>query len=337
MARIRTIKPEMWESQRLGRLSVTARLTFVGLISLADDEGRGRGGLRFLMGRLHPYAPDVTEGALRAALAELAGERPRPFAVFYEADGGEFYALPGWAHQYIEKPKGSELPPPPATESDDSPPLPLQRGDQSPQDRKGREGKGTEELLAPSSAAGAAASPPAAFQESSDGEKWTDIVGPAKAPPVLVFPCAGRTKEWALTEAKLKEYQEAFPGVPALEECRKALQWLRDNPKRLKTAGGLPRFLGSWLGRAQDSIGSLPGKSAAALPPAAPAPRPRCLRCHVEYVAPGAVVCAGPGCAWCLACDEAGRPSPRPPAELVQDPRTREVVCRACAAVPAKT
>ena len=38
MARIRTIKPSLWDSEKIGRLQDFARLTFIGLISIADDE-----------------------------------------------------------------------------------------------------------------------------------------------------------------------------------------------------------------------------------------------------------------------------------------------------------
>lgn len=40
MARIRTIKPEFWQDEKLVGLSDAARLIFLGLVSLADDAGR---------------------------------------------------------------------------------------------------------------------------------------------------------------------------------------------------------------------------------------------------------------------------------------------------------
>lgn len=41
MARIRSLKPVIWESEKVGRMSALSRLNFIGLISLADDHGRG--------------------------------------------------------------------------------------------------------------------------------------------------------------------------------------------------------------------------------------------------------------------------------------------------------
>lgn len=81
-------------------------------------------------------------------------------------------------------------------------------------------------------------------------------------PPALTIPCSGTgVKEWHLSAAKVAEWSEAFPGVDVLAECRKARQWLIDNPKRAKTASGMARFLGSWLSRSQDrapSHGTVP-------------------------------------------------------------------------------
>lgn len=68
---------------------------------------------------------------------------------------------------------------------------------------------------------------------------------------VLTFPCAGKPASWVLTESQVAEWMELYPAVDVVAECRKALGWIRSNTK--KTAKGMPRFLTSWLGRAQDS------------------------------------------------------------------------------------
>jgi hypothetical protein len=110
MARIRTIKPEMWESEKLGKLSVVSRLTFIGLISMADDTGRGRGSVTFLRGRIHAYASDVSDQTCFEAMRDL--ERAG-VVQFYSIDGCCYYSLPNWCeHQYIERPKKSSIPKP---------------------------------------------------------------------------------------------------------------------------------------------------------------------------------------------------------------------------------
>lgn len=117
--RIRSIKPTLWDSETLGKCSMLARLTFIGMISLADDEGRGRAGARFLLGRIHTWATDVQEPALESALTELGTSG---CAIFYEIEGVRYYYLPGWkGNQLINRPSPSILPPPPGQTDDVAP------------------------------------------------------------------------------------------------------------------------------------------------------------------------------------------------------------------------
>jgi hypothetical protein len=75
---------------------------------------------------------------------------------------------------------------------------------------------------------------------------------------LLEFPTAGKKNSWSLTEEFLEECKQAFPGLDILAESRKALAWLKAN--RLKTAKGMPRFLNSWLSRANDRAGGRPNQ-----------------------------------------------------------------------------
>ncbi len=111
MARIRTIKPELPQSESIGRVSRDARLTFIHIIGLCDDEGRTRGAPALLAGQLFPYdrdAPDLIGGWL----AELVRER---LIQIYEVDGTRYLSVVSWAkHQKVDKPTRSRLPSPPA-------------------------------------------------------------------------------------------------------------------------------------------------------------------------------------------------------------------------------
>jgi len=74
-------------------------------------------------------------------------------------------------------------------------------------------------------------------------------------PPFLSFPCTNRKdgpRTWDLSEAKTAEYASVFPGVDVRAECRRALQWCRDNPGRIKTFDGMSNFLFRWLSREQN-------------------------------------------------------------------------------------
>lgn len=80
---------------------------------------------------------------------------------------------------------------------------------------------------------------------------------PPAEPPLLTFPCV-KGEEWGLTQAKLDEWTAAFPAVDVLGECRKALQWVRDNSTRMKTRSGMPAFLNRWLTKEQNRGGTAP-------------------------------------------------------------------------------
>ena len=81
------------------------------------------------------------------------------------------------------------------------------------------------------------------------------VSGPKDDDPVVMeFPCKGTgRRSWPLVASKLAEYRDSFPGVDLDAELRKARQWCCDNPSRQKTYDGMAKFLGGWLGRAQDT------------------------------------------------------------------------------------
>lgn len=70
--------------------------------------------------------------------------------------------------------------------------------------------------------------------------------------PLLVFPTTGKTKTWDLTEDFAAEARNAFPDADVMGEFRKALAKVKTGAVKIKTAGGMPRFLMSWLGRSND-------------------------------------------------------------------------------------
>lgn len=133
MARIRTIKPEFWSDEKLTECSLSARLTFIGLWSFADDEGR----MEFQPVRLRMQIYPCGSVAL-TKLTEYFGElTERSLIRRYVVDGKEFLDIPGFAkHQRINRPTPSRLP-----EFAVSAHGGLTEG--SPLEGKGRERKGT--------------------------------------------------------------------------------------------------------------------------------------------------------------------------------------------------
>ena len=101
MARIRTIKPEIWLSPQVMNLSHPARLLFIGLITQADDYGRGSADARRLKAEIFP-GDDVTAAEVSGWLVAITEQQ---LAMTYDGGPhGSLYAIPTWSeHQYIQK------------------------------------------------------------------------------------------------------------------------------------------------------------------------------------------------------------------------------------------
>lgn len=107
MARIRTIKPEFPQSEKIGRLSRDARLLFIQLWTVSDDEGRLRGASRMLASLLYPYDDDVP-GLIDGWLNELEQEK---CIIRYAVDCTSYIQIANWLeHQKIDRPSKSRIP-----------------------------------------------------------------------------------------------------------------------------------------------------------------------------------------------------------------------------------
>jgi hypothetical protein len=108
VGRIRTIKPEFPQSETIGSLSRDARLLFIQLWTLVDDDGRARANSRMLASLLYPYDSDARD-LIDGWLAEL-GEKD--CVRLYEVDGAHYLEIPNWLkHQKVDHSKPSKLPP----------------------------------------------------------------------------------------------------------------------------------------------------------------------------------------------------------------------------------
>ena len=117
--RIRTLKPECWQDQKLGRVSRDARLLWTVLITLADDEGRFLSLPSVVLGHGYPYDSDAPK-KLAGWMGELTDER---LVEVYEADGIQYGWLPKWElHQKVNKAKASTLAAPPSRNGNGSRP-----------------------------------------------------------------------------------------------------------------------------------------------------------------------------------------------------------------------
>lgn len=110
MARRRVISPEIWQSEDFNKLSLLARLTFIGLFSNADDEGRGRAKAAYVKSTVFPYDDGMRVADIDKALSEIASNVS---VTFYAHDGNEYYSLDNWSEwQKVERATPSKLPSP---------------------------------------------------------------------------------------------------------------------------------------------------------------------------------------------------------------------------------
>ncbi len=149
MARIRTIKPDYWKSEKMaartpGPDGREARRMFVGLWNLAEDHGVLRGNPSYIRAELYPYDDDVATAdvARWLGLLESGG-----FVVRFQRDESTYLWVRGFGdHQRINRPSPTSLPEPSDTERSEpaTSPVTLIESSLSPHGALtvGKEGKG---------------------------------------------------------------------------------------------------------------------------------------------------------------------------------------------------
>jgi hypothetical protein len=147
VARIRTIKPEFFTSLTIADLPLTARLTFIGLWTHVDDAGRCVDDPRLIKAAVWPL-DDRTASDIELDLKLLT---EASLITRYMLTRKRYIAVTGWQeHQRINRPTPSKLPAP--EQGEPTPPDPVTRDnsdslsthaqltEDSPQERKGKEG-----------------------------------------------------------------------------------------------------------------------------------------------------------------------------------------------------
>lgn len=235
MARIRTIKPEFWDSPGTGRASLRARLFFIAMWNYADDWGIGDGHPLRLLSFAFPN--DGTSDVEPRNFRHLASEVTECFDVaWYEVDGRAFYSIPSWEeHQRTEKKAKRKNPPPDQAdfflyqeESENPPPSVGNRPDGSGKGEVGKgSGKGEEKT-----------SPPAAWvSEGFDAAyaRWPKKVERKQA--FDRFKIALRTRELEGLVNDIIRFGDAYAQttdrqfVPALGVWLRGERWTDDLPQ----------------------------------------------------------------------------------------------------------
>jgi len=103
------IDPGIWTDDGFLALGFKERLLFIGLISHADDDGRGSAEPRSIRAKVFPGDELSDEEILE--MAEVLCRRMR--VTVYEVGGVRYYQLDRWrSHQYIKDRKPSTMPAP---------------------------------------------------------------------------------------------------------------------------------------------------------------------------------------------------------------------------------
>lgn len=99
MARIRTIKPEMFQDEKLAPCDATTRLVFIGLIAMADDAGRVLDNVRVIDAFIFPETRDSSHEPLMRLSGMGRVVRGKT------ASGQRVLQIVNWAaHQKIQHP-----------------------------------------------------------------------------------------------------------------------------------------------------------------------------------------------------------------------------------------
>ena len=116
MARKRSLDPDSWTDDKISGLSLGAHLLWIGLISLADDEGRIQWSAKQFKVRLFAGKDDVTIGDIQEWMSELSrscGDDERPIMKIYQVEKTVYALHPKWhLHQYTNRKTPSKIPAP---------------------------------------------------------------------------------------------------------------------------------------------------------------------------------------------------------------------------------
>lgn len=108
MPRKRMLAPEIWTDEGFIELAPEAKLLFIGLISHADDEGRGIASISSIRAKIFPADKKLKDDDIKNYKEEISKKLR---VKFYQVKGRNYYQLDNWGkHQYIRSKKQSIIP-----------------------------------------------------------------------------------------------------------------------------------------------------------------------------------------------------------------------------------
>lgn len=234
----RIVKESVCTSEKIASLSDFEFRLWVGLITQADDAGRGDARPAIIKGHVFPLRDRVTAKDIDASLHALAA---KGCVSLYEIDGKPYFWFPSWAeHQRIRdcKPKYPEPP-----EKDASPQIAADCGDL----RQVAADCGLNTIQSEYNT-----NPNTNPNNSAEPQS-------ASAPPAITLTLNDGT-EYPVPEGQCREWEGLYPAVDVMQQLRQMKAWLDANPTRRKTKRGINGFIVRWLSKEQDRGGAAPRK-----------------------------------------------------------------------------
>lgn len=110
MGRIRSIKPDFFTSEAVAALSLSARLTFIGLWTYVDDNGVGQDNELLITAAIWPLEPDYA-ATLHRTREDLASLSRSSLVLRYRDSRRAYVYVTGWIeHQKVDHPRKPRYP-----------------------------------------------------------------------------------------------------------------------------------------------------------------------------------------------------------------------------------
>lgn len=133
MARRRLIDPSMWQSGHFKRLGLRQRLLWIGVVTLADDEGKLKGEAAVIRAGIFPFDDGVSAKVVEEDLQTLQKEG---LIERYTVSGDLYIRIGKWAkYQKPSHPSPSKIPDPPPVKNSGGIPEPLPNCSGAPPDQ----------------------------------------------------------------------------------------------------------------------------------------------------------------------------------------------------------
>ena len=101
MARIRTVKPEFWEDEKIGKLPIPCRLFFIGCWNFADDFGVIKGNAALLKSQIFPYDENLRVSEIKKWIDSLVDARM--LVPIIHAEESYYFIRTFRSHQILDK------------------------------------------------------------------------------------------------------------------------------------------------------------------------------------------------------------------------------------------